>query len=142
MNQKGSPMKIVLRIMIILGAAAIVCGAFYLIFNDSSLAGVSEGRGPGNFESLAEGEHPQNFALDSAQVSGQRPEVGSQLRGGGRPGGFEGWGGGDFNNRSLMGIAENLGKIAAVVLIVIVIQQIVQRFTRRRKDMTEASPPA
>ena len=133
-------MKIVLRIMIILGVAALVCGAFYLFFNGSSLAGVSEGRGPGNFENLAEGERPQNFALDSAQVPGQRPESASQPGGGGGEEGFEGRGGADLNNRSLMGIAENLGKMTAIVLVVIVIQQAVQHFTRRRKDITEVSP--
>lgn len=130
-------LKIVSRILIILLAAGGVCAGLYLYANSAgaSLGGLRGGDMPGrlNFdggEAFANGEMPAPPQFDGSRTLdggslAARPEGAFRHNGRGR-----GEEGGSFFN--IVGIFINLGKVAAITVLVILVQWAGTKLFHRR----------
>ena len=101
-------MKTILRIIVILLAAAIVCGGFYLVANNTSLASGSN---------MEHGQPPAMTSTDGQTF--QRPE-----------------GGDDHDSaslsRGLAGVAGTLAKLAGITILILLIEKAFSLVNKRK----------
>lgn len=125
-------MKTLLKVILILLAAGIVAGGFWLVVNNTSLATAGSGQGPGeglgrpNFEG---GAMPERF-------DGRTPPEGFEGQGSGAGKG-QGPGGGEGHSASLWrGLTEVAGilvKLTIVIAVVLLIQKAVAWISAKRR---------
>jgi hypothetical protein len=121
-------LKIIMRTLLILAAAGLVCAGIYLWVNSNgnSLGFGQEGRieqGGGSFQP---GDRPQFNNQRAFPNDGTRPE---RLGRGGREGGFAG---GLGLQRGLIDLAGKLGLIALVTAGVTLLGWLIKRFQRKK----------
>lgn len=120
-------MKLLGKILVILIAALMVAGATLALDNSGALSSLTGGRGGEGRDNWAEGAPAD---AGTAFAAGQRPERG----------GDHGAGGGNLAE-SLLGVARNLGLIAAVVAGVWLLGWLARQATTRRKLAKAEMPP-
>ena len=128
-------MKLLGKIVVILLAALLVAGGTLALENSGALSSLTGGRGPGG-EVRGEWAGDEAANADSAFAARERPERG-EFHGEGRGG----EGGGNLAG-SLLGMARNLGIVAAVVAGVGLLGWLSrQAATRRKLAQAEMPPP-
>lgn len=123
-------MKLLGKIVVILMAALMVAGGTLALENSGALSSLTGGEGHGG---EGRGERPTGAPTDadSAFAAGERPERGE---------GRGGEGGGNLAG-SLLGMARNLGIVAAVVAGVGLLGWLSRQATTRRKLAQAEMPP-